>query len=368
MMKHLLFEPFNMAGLSLKNRVAMAPLTRSRAANGQNKANELIALYYRQRASAGLIITEGSQISRTAVGYHHTPGIYSNAQIEGWKLTTDAVHQEGGKIFIQLWHVGRVSHPDYLDGELPLAPSAINPEIVVRTPTGKKKSVTPKEMTNLEIQQVISDFAQAADNAVKAGFDGVEIHASNGYLLHQFFAPVSNTRTDQYGGSIENRSRILFEVLDAMKARIPLNRVGIRLNPSAHNVQGMQITEETIPTFDYLVNGLNNVPLAYLHLSEPFTDVSLIPHSEPHIAQHFRPIYHGTLIINKGFTAKSAMHILDDGLADMVAFGVPFISNPDLVYRMQNELPLASANPLTYYSDGEVGYTDYPALKQYRKE
>lgn len=353
-----------MAGFVLKNRIVMAPLTRGRAANSENKANELIAEYYRQRTTAGLLISEGSQISPMGVGYHNTPGIYSKEQIEGWKLTTDAVHQAGGKIFIQLWHVGRISHPDYLGGKLPLAPSAINPDVLIRTPTGKKKSVIPKEMTINEIQQVISDFVQAAANAIEAGFDGVEIHSSNGYLLHQFFAPDTNIRTDNYGGSIQNRSRILFEVLDAMKEQIPVNKIGIRLNPSAHLVQGMHVTLDTLPTFDYLINRLNDYDLAYLHLSEPYTDVSDVPYAEPNIARRYRPIFKGNLMINRGFTSSSATKVLDDGLADLVAFGIPFIANPDLVYRMQHDLALAIADPLTYYSDGKSGYTDYPSAGQ----
>ncbi len=364
MTKHKLFTPYQLADLSLQNRIVMAPLTRGRAVNPDNRANELIAEYYRQRATAGLLITEGSQISPMAVGYHNTPGIYTPAQIEGWKLTTRAVHAEGGKIFIQLWHVGRMSHPDYLGGNLPLAPSAINPDVIVRTPTGKKKSVTPKEMTKKEIQKVIDDFAQAAANATEAGFDGVEIHSSNGYLLHQFFAPDTNKRTDEYGGSMENRTRIMFEVLDTMKKVIPENRIGLRLNPSAHQVQGMHILPDTLPTFDYLINKLNDYELAYLHLSEPFTDVSEVPHAEPNIARRYRPVYHGTLMINRGFTTTTAKEVLDQDQADLVAFGVPFIANPDLVYRMENDLPLAKADPLLYYTPSEKGYTDYPGVSK----
>jgi N-ethylmaleimide reductase len=358
----MLFEPYQLDDILLQNRIVMAPLTRGRAANSQHKANELIADYYRQRATAGLIITEGSQISPMGVGYSNTPGIYSQEQIAGWRLTTDAVHAAGGKIFIQLWHVGRMSHPDFLNGELPLAPSAINPDVIVRTPTGKKTSVTPREMTIADIQQVITDFAQAAANAVEAGFDGVEIHSSNGYLLHQFFAPDTNKRTDQYGGNITNRARLLFEVLEAMKEKIPVNRIGVRLNPSAHQVQGLKIEQETLPTFDYIINRLNDYNLAYLHLSEPYNDVSEVPFAEPHIARRYRPVYKGNLMINRGFTSETASRILEDGLADLVAFGVPFIANPDLVYRMQHQLPLAAADPATYYTTGESGFTDYPVF------
>lgn len=361
-MANNLFDKIKLGDITLNNRIVMAPLTRSRANNKEHKATPLIAEYYAQRATIGLIISEGSQISKMAVGYVNTPGIYSVEQTEAWKQVTKAVHNKDGKIFIQLWHVGRLSHPDFLDGKLPLAPSAINPESIARTPTGDKKSVIPKEMTANEIADVISEFAKAAANAVKAGFDGVEIHASNGYLLHQFFAPCSNTRTDKYGGSIENRARIMFEVLDEMKKYIPENRIGVRLNPSSHDYHGLTIDKDTIPTFDFLINKLNDYNLAYLHLSEPFTDVNNVPYSEPNIAKRYRNIYKGTLMINKGFTAKTGNKIIEDGIADLVAFGVPTIANPDLVNRMRISAPLAKADKSKYYTTGPEGYTDYPEL------
>ena len=349
-----------MGDLLLNNRVVMAPMTRSRADNPGHKATALIAKYYRQRASAGLIITEGSPISKQAVGYLNIPGIYSEEQVEAWKLVTTAVHEAGGKIFIQLWHVGRLSHPDFLNGELPVAPSPINPGHKSKTPKGYKPTVTPKELSRQEIKQIIADYATAASNAVKAGFDGVEIHSSNGYLLHQFFAPCSNIRTDEYGGSIENRARILFEVLDEMKKEIPENRIGLRLNPSAYAYHGMTITEDTIPTFDYIIGKLNAYDLAYLHLSEPFTDVSEVPFAEPHIARRYRPLYKGTLIINTRFTRASGNKVIGDGDADLVAFGIPFIANPDLVHRFEINAPLANPDKNTFYTTGPAGYTDYP--------
>jgi len=351
-----LFSSYKLGEIILSNRIIMAPLTRSRANNNEHKAIPLIAEYYGQRATAGLIISEGSQISKMAVGYVNTPGIYSEEQTEAWKQVTKAVHDKGGKIYIQLWHVGRLSHPDFLEGKLPLAPSAINPESIARTPFGDKKSVTPKEMTIREIKEVVDQFAKAASNAVEAGFDGIEIHASNGYLLHQFFAPCSNVRTDEYGGSIENRTRIMFDVLDEMKRYIPENRIGIRLNPSSHDYHGLTIDKETLPTFDFLVNKLNDYDLAYLHLSEPFTDVTNVPYSEPNIAKRYRKIYKGTLMINKGFNAETGNRILEEGGADLVAFGVPFIANPDLVSRMQNDYPLGKADKSTYYTLGSKGY------------
>ncbi len=355
-----LFTPIQIGGLTLANRIVMAPLTRNRADNPEHKANALMAEYYRQRATAGLIISEGSQISEQAVGYVNTPGIYSREQAEAWKQVTQAVHDKGGKIFIQLWHVGRLSHPDFHGGKLPVAPSAINPGHYTKTPQGRKVTVTPHALTVEEIKSVVIDFSRAAANAMEAGFDGVEIHASNGYLLHQFFAPCTNVRTDDYGGSIENRTRILFEVLDAMKQVIPENRIGVRLNPSAHDYHGMSITEDTLPTFDYLIDKLNEYKLSYLHLSEPFTDVWDVPFAEPHIARRYRKIYKGKLMINKGFTFESGNKIIAGGLADLVSFGVPFIANPDLVRRFELGLPLAEADRTTFYTRGPEGYTDYP--------
>ncbi|TPV31477.1 alkene reductase [Paucihalobacter ruber] len=366
MTKQPLLEPISLANtIQLNNRIAMAPMTRSRADNAENAPTEALhGLYYEQRASAGLIITEGAQVSKQAVGYINTPGIYSKAQVEGWKLVTKKVHNKGGKIFIQLWHVGRMSHPDFHNGELPLAPSAINPNAKSYTPQGFKETVTPKAMTIEDIKTTIADFANAAKNAVEAGFDGVEIHSSNGYLFHQFFNNSSNQRTDVYGGSIENKARFLFEVLAAVKKEIPEERIGLRLNPSLHNAFGMTLDEETIPTFEYIVERLNDYNLAYLHLSEPFTDVSEVPHAVTQIAKHFRPLYKGILIINNEFDQEKGNAILEEGLADMVAYGKPYISNPDLVERFKLNAPLAEWDDSTFYTTGQKGYTDYKFLNQ----
>ncbi|GGF68232.1 alkene reductase [Wenyingzhuangia marina] len=357
-----LLQPFNnIDGLHLNNRVVMAPMTRSRATNNERKpTEELQGLYYKQRASAGLIITEGSQVSKRAVGYINTPGIHSKAQVEGWKKVTQNVHDEEGKIFIQLWHVGRISHPDFHDGALPLAPSALNPNVEVFTENGKTDTVTPKEMTQEDIDQTILDFKNAAKNALEAGFDGVEIHSSNGYLFHQFFNKTSNKRTDKYGGSIENRARFFFEVLDAVKEVLPEQKIGARFNPSLHHIFGMEMDEETIPTFEYIIKKLNDYNLAYIHLSEPFNDVSDIPYAVTNIAEHFRPIYNGTIIINAGFDKEKAEEVLKSGNADMVAFGKPFISNPDLVERFKNNKELADWDEETFYTPGKKGYVDYP--------
>ncbi|MDH7911841.1 alkene reductase [Winogradskyella sp. SYSU M77433] len=364
MSKQPLLTPYN-KNIKLDNRVVMAPMTRSRADN-KDKAptDELHGLYYEQRASAGLIITEGSQVSERAVGYINTPGIHTKAQVEGWKKVTKRVHDKGGKIFIQLWHVGRMSHPDFHNGELPLSASAINPESKSYTPEGFKDTVVPKEMTIEDIKTTVKDFQNAAANAVKAGFDGVEIHSSNGYLFHQFFNGTSNKRTDEYGGSKENRARFFFEVLDAIKEVIPEEKIGARFNPSLNGVFGMTMDEDTIPTFEYIIKKLNDYNLAYVHLSEPFTDVSDIPYAVTEIAKHFRPLYNGTLMINSNFDQEKGNKVIEDGYADLVAYGKPYISNPDLVERFEHNLELAEWDQDTFYTTGEKGYTDYPKASE----
>lgn len=361
--KQPLLTEYPLGDITLKNRVVMAPLTRSRADNPGKVPNDLMVEYYSQRASAGLIISEGSQISDRAVGYINTPGIQTDEQVAGWRKVTDAVHAKGGKMFCQLWHVGRMSHPDFHGGELPLSSSAINPNSQSFTPEGFKDTVTPKAMTIDEIKETIKDYGHAAKNAMAAGFDGVEIHSSNGYLLHQFFSRTSNVRTDDYGGSKENRAKILFEVIDEIKKHMPEDRIGLRLNPSLHDIFGMTLDEESIPTFDYIVNKLNNYDLAYLHLSEPFNDVSDVPHAEPNIAEHYRPLYKGTLMINAGFNQERGNQVIADGLADLVAFGKLFISNPDLVERFAANAETARWDENTFYTPGAKGYTDYPKYK-----
>ncbi len=358
-----LLQEYNMNGLLLPNRVVMAPMTRSRAKNSSNAPTEdLQARYYTQRATAGLIITEGSQVSKRAVGYIYTPGIHSKEQIEGWKKVTQSVHEVGGRIFIQLWHVGRISHPDFHNGEAPWAPSAINPNAQVFTSEGQKNTVQPKAMSLEDIETTKQEFVQAAKNAVEAGFDGVEIHSSNGYLFHQFFSSFSNNRTDDYGGSIENRARFFFEVLDAMSEVIPQQKIGARFNPSLHGIFGMEVTEDTIPTFDHIIKKLNDeYDLAYIHLSEPFTDVSDVPYAETEIAKRYRPMYKGTLMINSGFDQKSGNKVIADGYADLVAFGKLYISNPDLVGRFREDVATSDWDKDTFYTQGKEGYIDYEA-------
>ncbi len=360
-MDSVLLKPVTIGKYELPNSVFMSPMTRSRADNPENKATPLIARYYEQRSTAGLIITEGSQVSSQAVGYINTPGIYTAAQLEGWKLTTAAVHKNKGHIFCQLWHVGRMSHPDFHGGNLPVAPSAINPNDRSFTPEGFKDTVTPHALTIDEIHAITQDFRMAAENAISAGFDGVEIHAANGYLFHQFFTNCSNTRTDEYGGSAENKSRFFFETLLAVGRSIGFEKVGVRLNPSAHGFFGMTIDKDTIPTFEYIIERLNDyIKLAYVHLVEPMTPVNNVPFAVKEIANHFRPRYNGKIIINGGFRIITSLRVLEDGLADAVAFGKAFISNPDLVERIRNRVAWSKWDEKTFYTPGHKGYTDYP--------
>lgn len=359
-----LLQTYQLGNLKLKNRVVMAPMTRSRADNDQNAPTDLHATYYRQRAGAGLIITEGSQVSERAVGYINTPGIHTEEQVEGWKKVTEAVHEEGGKIFIQLWHCGRISHPKFHNGDKPLAPSAVNPEEKVYTPDGFEQTVEPQEMSLQEIQETVQEFKHAAVMAKNANFDGVEIHSSNGYLFHQFFNSKSNLRKDDYGGDIANRARFFFEVLEALAEVWPENQIGCRFNPSLNGVFGITATEDSIPTFDHIIEKLNAYDLAYVHLSEPFTDVSDIAYLESEIAKHYRGIYKGTLMINAGFDQESGNKVIEEGDADLVSFGKLFISNPDLPERFKNNWPLADWDADTFYTPGEKGYTDYPAYEK----
>jgi len=363
MSNSILLRPYTFNTTTYNNRMAMAPMTRSRAGNEGNLATEQMAIYYSDRAAAGLLITEGTVVSKKAVGFINVPGIYSEEQTQSWKQVTQAVHDKGGKIFVQLWHTGRLSHPELHNGELPHAPSAINPEAKAYVASGFIDTVTPKEMTIEEIKATVQDFKNSTQNAVTAGFDGVELHAANGYLFHQFFNGCSNTRTDEYGGSIENRARILFETLDALKGIIDYSRVGVRLNPSMHGVQGMTIDQDTIPTHEYIVSRLNEYGLAYVHLTEPFTDVTEVPYAVSEIAKHFRPIYKGLLMINKGFTKESGTKVIEEGYADMVAYGVPFIANPDLVARFEKDAPLNTPDPSTFYTFTAEGYNDYPKME-----
>lgn len=360
-----LLEPYKKGNLDLKNRVVMAPMTRNRTRNEERIPNELNVKYYEQRASAGLIITEGTHISPEAIGSLYVPDIYTEKQVEGWKKVTNAVHKKGAVIFAQLWHVGRLSHPNILNGKLPLAPSAINPNFKTYGPKGFQETVRPKAMDLEDIERTIQDFVQAALNAEKAGFDGVELHAANGYLFHQFFMACSNTRADNYGGSIENRARFLFDVLDAISKVYPLEKVGVRLAPDLNHTFGITHDESTIATFEYIFHTLNDYPLAYVHISGFSLDKEHKGMEQVlDTALKYRKIYKGTLMINKGFDAATGHHALMKDIADLISFGVPFISNPDLVERIKGNHPWADADRKTFYGGAAEGYIDYPTYKE----
>lgn len=357
-----LFEPWQLNDIHLKNRIVMAPMTRARTLQPGNIPTALMANYYQQRASAGLIITEATQISPQGQGYSWTPGMHTAEQIAGWRLTTDAVHQSGGVIFSQLWHVGRMSHARFHADGKPVAPSALAPDaqVWVVNDKGEGEMVDcpePRAMTQADIQQVIADYRQAALNAIAAGFDGVEVHGANGYLIDQFLRRTSNTRTDNYGGSLENRTRFAREVLEAISSAIGSARTGIRLSPFITQ-RGMN-DPQVIDAILALARWCDKKGIAYIHLSEAdWDDAPQIPTAFRH---SLRETFHGAIIVAGNYTREKAAALLNEGLADLVAFGRPFIANPDFPYRLENNLPLEKiSNPATLFGGGSVGYTDYP--------
>ncbi|MFA6045618.1 MAG: alkene reductase [Phycisphaerales bacterium] len=356
-----LFTPLQVGDVSVPNRVWMAPLTRCRAGEG-NAPTALNAKYYSQRAGAGLIITEATQIGPTGQGYPFTPGMYSPAQRDGWKLVTQAVHAAGGRIFAQLWHVGRVSHPDYQPGgALPLAPSAIGQPGETRTLAGKKPNVTPRAMTEVDIRERIAEYSHAAKVAKDAGFDGVELHGANGYLPDQFLRDGTNHRTDSYGGSIANRARFMLEAVDALVGVWGAGRVGVRLSPSGR----FNTMEDSTPreTFGHVVRELAARNIAYAHIMER-TMIDEAPKDEIPVS-FFRPLFPGVIVTNGGFTFDKATAYIKEGWADAIAFGVPYIANPDLAQRFQklgSKAPLNTPRPDTFYGGTQEGYTDYPAM------
>lgn len=353
-----LFTPVRLGSYTLPNRIVMAPMTRLRAID--SIPNELMATYYAQRASAGLIITECTMISPLSVGYINCPGIYTEEQVQGWKLVTDAVHQAGGKIFVQLWHSGRISHPSLLNGELPVAPSAIAPVGALHTPIGKVTIETPRALETEEIPEIVEQFQKGAKNALDAGFDGIELHGAFGYLIDQFLQDGSNQRTDKYGGSIENRSRFLLEVVEAVSSVLGGNRVGVRLSPS-NTFYGMQDSNPK-ETFTYAIDALNSFGLAYLHLMEPNeVDISTREVMQ-NLASYYRQVYKGTLITNGGYNRVKGDQILSEGNADLVSFGQLFLANPDLPTRLQLNTEFNTPDPKTFYGPDAKGYTDYPFL------
>ncbi|MEW4455524.1 alkene reductase [Bremerella sp. JC817] len=357
-----LLQPFDLRGLSLANRVAMAPMTRARSGKDRIPTDVMVE-YYRQRAGAGLIITEGVTISPQANGWSESPGIYTEAMTEGWKKVTDAVHGEGGKIFLQLWHTGRASHSSFHDGQLAVAPSAImiDDGEMQHTPNGKEAREVPRALETDEIPGVVADYASAAANAKEAGFDGVEIHSANGYLIDEFLQSKSNHRTDQYGGSIENRYRFLGEVVEAVANAWSADRVGMRLSPNGiYNGMGSPDYREQ---FLYVANQLDQYPLAYLHVMDG-TGFGFHELGEPMTLGEFRQVFHGPLMGNVGYTKESGEEAIASGDADLVAYGRPFISNPDLVTRFAEDAPLnPEADFSVWYSPtGAQGYTDFPTL------
>jgi N-ethylmaleimide reductase len=351
-----LFQPLQMGDLKLQNRILMAPLTRSRAEDG-HVPSSLMAEYYAQRASAGLIIAEATMVMEGNSSFWHEPGIYSETQIAGWRKTTDAVHAAGGLIFLQLWHGGRACHPLLNDGQQPVAPSPL--PIVgdeVRTPAGKQPYVVPLELRDDEIPGIIAGFKQAAVNAQAAGFDGVEVHGANGYLLDEFLRDGSNQRTGAYGGSIEHRARLMLEVLAAVSEVFGSNRVGLRISPL--NSYNSMIDSDPIGLSTWLATKLNDYNLAYLHVMRS----DFFQQQTGDIMTPIRANYKGTLIGNMGYTAAEATAAIDAGQVDAVAFGSSFLANPDLPNRIELGAELNQPNPATFYTPGAAGYTDYPAL------
>ncbi|HEX7776524.1 MAG TPA: alkene reductase [Parvibaculum sp.] len=347
-----LFEPLKAGALQLPNRIVMAPLTRARAGEAR-QPNALMAEYYAQRAAAGLLISEATSVMPAGVGYVDTPGIWSDEQTEGWKLTTRAVHEAGGRIFMQLWHVGRISDPMFHDGNPPVAPSAIAAKGDVSLLRPKRPYPVPRALETHEVAGVVEAYRKGAENAQRAGFDGVELHGANGYLLDQFLQDGSNHRADQYGGSIENRARLMIEAVDATISVWGADRVGLHLAPRA---DGHSMGDSNLPaTFGYVAREMGKRKLAFLCAREHLGDDRLGP--------QLKKAFGGVYIANEGFTKETAEATLAAGDADAIAFGKLFISNPDLVQRFASNAPLNEWKMETFYAPGPVGYTDYPALQ-----
>jgi N-ethylmaleimide reductase len=354
---HPLLTAVQLGPYTLRNRMVMAPMTRSRAGEGLVPSS-ISATYYQQRASAGLIVTEASQVSAQGVGYPNTPGVHSEAQVAGWKKVTAAVHERGGRIFLQLWHVGRISHPSLQpDGALPVAPSAIAAEGTVHTSGGPQPFVAPRALELAEIPGVVEQFAHGARTALESGFDGVEIHGANGYLVDQFLRDGSNHRTDAYGGSLENRARFLVEVVAAVAAVWGADRVGVRFSPTgAFNSMS---DSDPVATFSYAAQTLDRFGLAYLHVIEPVSGPMAVP-GAPEVAPAIRQRFHGPLILNGGFDLATADAAIAASRADLISFGQLFLANPDLPERFAEGAPLNAPDYATFYTGGEKGYIDYP--------
>ncbi|KUN09438.1 alkene reductase [Streptomyces yokosukanensis] len=357
-----LFTPVRMGDLELPNRIAMAPLTRMRADNPGHVPTALQAEYYAQRASAGLIVGEATAISPDGFGWADTPGLWSPEQIRGWRQVTEAVHTADGRMIAQLWHTGAISHPDLREGALPLSASAVDPQQRSVTPTGRKPTVTPRAMTTAEIRQTIADYATAARNAIAAGFDGVQILANFLYLPAQFLNKATNQRTDAYGGSIENRARLTLEIADAVASAVGPQRTGVKIGPM-HETGPFEANDETLPAAEYVISRLNGLShLLVMGATHDLTATPLDGLGGDGMFAHFRPLFDGTLIANVELDAERAARLVASGLADVVAFGRPFIANPDLPARLATGAPLTDIDWTTVYASGARGYTDYPAL------
>jgi N-ethylmaleimide reductase len=357
-----LFTPYRMGDLDLPNRIVMAPLTRMRAQSHDHVPTSLQAEYYAQRASAGLIIGEATAISPEGFGWADTPGLWTEEQVRGWRRVTDAVHAAGGRIIAQLWHTGAISHPELRRGAQPVSASNVNPGQLSFTRTGRKPTVTPRALTKHEIKVTIADFARAARNAMKAGFDGVQILANYLYLISQFLNVATNLRKDEYGGSLENRSRFLFEVVESVLGEVDSQRVGVKISPM-HEGAAFQANDETLPVTEYAIQKLNAYNLSHLLLMGNTTDFSGTPLEKlagDGMFLHFRPLFNGALIANVKMDRDRANRLVTEGMADLVAFGRPYIANPDLVQRFKENVPLAEVHWETVYGSGKRGYSDYP--------
>jgi N-ethylmaleimide reductase len=358
-----LLTPYRMGDLDLPNRIIMAPLTRMRANPGDHVPTILQAEYYAQRASAGLIIAEATAISPEGFGWADTPGLWSEEQVRGWRRVTDAVHAAGGRIIAQLWHTGAISHPELRDGLQPVSASDVDPLQISVTRSGRKPTVRPRPLTKQEIQVTVADFGRAARNAVVAGFDGVEILANYLYLIAQFLNAATNLRNDEYGGSLENRSRFFFEVVEAVVNKVDAKRVGVKISPM-HEGGAFAANDETLPIIEYVIGEMNAYNLAHLLLMGSTTDfsgTSLEKLTDDGMFRHFRPIYKGTLIANVKMDRERGNRLIEEGSADLIAFGRPYIANPDLVQRFAADAPLAEVDWETVYGSGPHGYSDYPA-------
>ena len=355
-----LFSPIQLGSLQVPNRIFMAPLTRCRAEPG-NIPGDMNAEYYRQRASAGLIITEATSVSPRGYGYPNTPGVFTEPQVAGWKKVTDAVHAAGGRIFVQLWHVGRISHPSFQpDGALPEAPSAIKPKGQIFTGTSMADYVTPRALELSEIPRIIAEFVKGAECAKAAGFDGVEIHNANGYLLDQFLRDGTNQRTDSYGGSVANRARLTLEVTEAVAGVWGADRVGIRFSPGG--VFNDMRDSNPLATFSHVLKELEPMNLAYAHITQVTAQDIAHGAADGLGPRELRPFYSGNIVTAGGFTQETGNQALAEGWADAIAFGTSFLANPDLPTRFIHKAPLNAPDEATFYAPGSTGYTDYPSL------